>query len=188
VTLTTLDPVPALVVIDLQKGLMATPTVHPIEEVVDRAARLANAFRRHLLPVVLVNATGRAPGRTEADRTRSSDFKPSSDWADLVDELDAQPGDHLVTKQRWGAFHETSLNARLRELGVTQIVLAGVSTSAGVESTARSAYEHGYNVVLATDAMTDRDPAAHENSVERIFPKLGETATTDEILGFLART
>jgi nicotinamidase-related amidase len=186
-TLTTLDPVPALVVIDLQKGLMATPTVHPIEEVIDRAARLANAFRRHQLPVVLVNATGRAPGRTEADRTRSSDFTPSSDWADLVSELDAQPGDHRVTKQRWGAFHETSLNARLQELGVTQIVLAGVSTSAGVESTARAAYEHGYNVVLATDAMTDRDPAAHENSVERIFPKLGETATTDEILGFLAR-
>jgi nicotinamidase-related amidase len=186
VALTTLDRVPALVVIDLQKGLMTIPTVHPIEQVVDRAARLAGAFRQHLLPVILVNATGRAPGRTEADRTRNSDSTPPpADWADLVDELDVQPEDHLVTKQRWGAFHDTSLDARLRELGVTQVVLAGVSTSAGVESTARSAYEHGYNVVLATDAMTDRDPAAHENSVERIFPKLGETATTDEILGFL---
>jgi nicotinamidase-related amidase len=188
VALTTLDPKPALVVIDLQKGLMAVPTVHPIEKVVDRAARLASAFRRHRLPVVLVNATGRAPGRTEADQARSSDFTPPSDWADLVDELDAQPDDHLVTKLRWGAFHDTSLDAHLQELKVTQVVLAGVATSIGVESTARSAHEHGYHVVLATDAMTDRDPAAHDNSVERIFPKLGETATAAEILDLLNRT
>jgi nicotinamidase-related amidase len=188
VTLTTLDPKPALVVIDLQKGLMAIPTVHPIEEVVDRAARLAGGFRRHRLPVVLVNATGRAPGRTEAERTRNPERSASSDWAELVDELDAQPEDHLVTKLRWGAFHDTSLDAHLRGLGVTQVVLAGVATSIGVESTARSAYEHGYNVLLATDAMTDRDPAAHDNSVQRIFPKLGETATTVEILDLLERT
>jgi nicotinamidase-related amidase len=187
VTLTTLDPMPALVVIDLQKGLMSIPTVHPVPEVVDRAAHLASAFRRHRLPVVLVNATGRAPGRTEADRTRSSDISPAPDWADLVDELDVQPGDLLVTKQRWGAFHDTSLHAQLQELGVTQVVVAGIATSAGVESTARSAYEHGYNVVLATDAMTDRDPAVHDNSVQRIFPRLGETATTDEILDLLDR-
>ena len=188
VALTTLDPRPALVVIDLQKGLMAVPTVHPIEKVVDRAARLASAFRRHELLVVLVNATGRAPGRTEAGQARSSDFTPPSDWADLVDELDAQPDDHLVTKLRWGAFHGTSLDAHLQELGVTQVVLAGIATSIGVESTARSAHEHGYHVVLATDAMTDRDPAAHDNSVERIFPKLGETATAAEILDLLDRT
>ncbi len=94
----------------------------------------------------------------------------------------AQPDDHLVTKLRWGAFHDTSLDGHLQELGVTQVVLAGIATSIGVESTARSAHEHGYHVVLATDAMTDRDPAAHDNSVERIFPKLGETATAAEIL------
>ena len=187
-TLTILDPKPALVVIDLQKGLMAVPTVHPIEKVVDRAARLASAFRRHELPVVLVNATGRAPGRTEAGQARSSDFTPPSDWADLVDELDVQPDDYLVTKQRWGAFHDTSLDSYLREHDVTQVVLAGIATSIGVESTARSAYEHGYHVVLATDAMTDRDPGAHQNSIERIFPRLGETATTAEIIELLDRT
>jgi nicotinamidase-related amidase len=81
VTLTILDPKPALVVIDLQKGLMAVPTVHPLEQVVDRAARLASAFRRHQHPVVLVNAIGRAPGRTEADQARRSDVAPSPDWA-----------------------------------------------------------------------------------------------------------
>jgi nicotinamidase-related amidase len=186
VALTTLDATPALVVIDLQKGLMATPTVHPLEKVVDRAARLAGAFRHHNLPVVLVNATGRAAGRTE--QGPRADFSPNSDGADLVDELDVQPEDHLVTKQRWGAFHDTSLHAHLRQLGVTQVVVAGIATSAGVESTARAAHEHGYHVVLATDAMTDSDPAAHDNSIERIFPKLGETTTTAAILDFLNRT
>jgi nicotinamidase-related amidase len=62
------------------------------------------------------------------------------------------------------------------------VVLSGVATSVGVESTARAAHELGYNVVLATDAMTDLTPEAHRNSVQHIFPRLGETATTAEIL------
>ena len=99
-----------------------------------------------------------------------------------------QPDNHLVTKQRRSAFHDTGLDAHLRGLGVTQVVLTGISTCSGVESTARSAYDHGYHVVLATDAMTDTDPDAHTNSIERIFPKLGETTTTAEILDMLAET
>jgi nicotinamidase-related amidase len=102
--------------------------------------------------------------------------------------MDPQDEDHRVTKLRAGAFHATDLHEYLQGLDVTQVVLAGVATSMGVESTARAAHEHGYNVVLATDAMTDRDAALHENSVKRIFPRLGETATTDEILEMLAKT
>lgn len=93
-----------------------------------------------------------------------------------------------MTKQRRSAFHDTGLDVHLRGLGVTQVVLTGISTTSGVESTARSAYDHGYYVVLSTDAMTDIDPDAHANSIERIFPKLGETATTAEILEMLAKT
>lgn len=185
--LTTLDAKPALIVIDLQKGLTSAPTVHPFDQVVQRAASLAGAFRHHKLPVVLVNVTGAAPGRTEAGRARPAGHTPPPDWADLVEELGTQPGDHLITKLRWGAFHDTSLDADLQGLGVTQVVLAGVATSIGVESTARSAHEHGYHVVLAIDAMTDVDPDTHNNSIRRIFPKLGETATTSEILERLAR-
>jgi nicotinamidase-related amidase len=184
--LTTLDPKLALIVIDLQKGIVDAPTVHPAKEIVECSASLADAFRRRSLPVVLVNVTGGAPGRT--DRTRPPGIISSPDWADLVDELDVQPDDHLVTKQRRSAFHDTGLDAHLRGLGVTQVVLTGISTTSGVESTARSAYDHGYHVVLATDAMTDTDPDAHANSIERIFPKLGETASTAEILDMLGRT
>jgi nicotinamidase-related amidase len=184
-TLTTMDTRPALVVIDLQKGVVALPSAQPVGEIVQRAASLATAFRRHGLPVVLVNVTGRAPGRTEASQ---SGFVPSPDWADIVEDLQPQPDDYRVTKQRRSAFHGTSLDAYLQEHGVTQIVLAGVATSSGVESTARSAHDHGYHVVLATDAMTDSDAATHANSVERIFPKLGETATTSEVLEMLEKT
>ena len=183
--LTTLDEKTAIVAIDLQKGIVSVPTVHPIAEVVQHAVTLVKAFRRHGLPVVLVNVAGRAPGRTEAG---TMNFVPPPDWTELVAELEAQPSDHLVTKMRWGAFYGTALDATLKGLGVTEIVLAGVATSIGVETTARSAYEHGYNVVLATDAMTDRDPDAHANSIRRIFPKLGETATTAEILDMLEKT
>lgn len=182
--LTTIDSNAALVVIDLQKGIVNVPTVHPAGEIVERSATLARAFRRHGLHVVLVNVTGGAPGRT--DRTRPLGVFSSPDWAELVDELDPQPGDHRVTKQRRSAFYDTGLDAHLRNLGVTQVVLTGISTTSGVESTARSAYDHGYHVVLATDAMTDTDSDAHNNSIERIFPKLGETATTAEILDMLA--
>jgi nicotinamidase-related amidase len=129
-----------------------------------------------------VNVDGRAPGRTEAGSSSAARPVPADGGTDFIPELGAQPGDKRITKRTWGAFHNTELDEYLRGQGVTQVVVVGVATSAGVESTARAAYEHGYNVVLATDAMTDLNADAHTNSVTRIFPRLGETATTDEIL------
>lgn len=161
------------------------PTVHPGAEIVGRAAHLARAFRECGLPVVLVNVTGEAPGRTDAGPPK---FARAADWAELVPELEQQPSDHLVTKQRWGAFLGTDLDPYLRQLAVTQIVLAGIATSVGVESTARSAYDLGYNVALVVDAMTDREVDAHRNSVEKIFSRLGEMAKTDDVLKLLRQT
>ncbi len=178
--LSTLDPMPALVVIDLQKGILSGPIAH----VVPNAAALAEAFRAHDLPVVLVNVTGRAPGRTDAGRHRGTGALPDG-GADIIDELDQQPGDHLITKRRRSAFHDTGLDTLLRDLGVTQIVLAGVATSSGVESTARCGHDHGYHVVLATDAMADHDADSHRHSVERVFPQLGETTTSTEVIDHL---
>src|SRR5690242_8479086 len=173
--LSTLDSNAALIVIDLQKGIVATPTLHDATEVVARAAKLAQAFRERDLPVVLVNVAGRAPGRTEAS-IANRDFPP--DWMELVPELRAQVSDLRITKHAFGAFLGTNLDALLRERGVTQVFVVGISTSVGVESTARSAYDLGYNVVFVTDATTDRDPDAYRNSVEKIFPRMGERTTT----------
>jgi nicotinamidase-related amidase len=182
VTVSIIDPKAALVVIDLQNGIVSLPTVHSIGEMVKRACAMADAFRGHSLPVVLVNVDAGPPGRTEQPR-RTREFPAG--WTDLISELNRQPGDHLVTKRTWGAFTNTGLEAYLKRLGVTQVVIAGVATSAGVESTARHAYELGFNVVLAVDAMTDTNSDAHDNSVMRIFPRLGETGATEEIIALL---
>ncbi len=182
--LTILDDATALVVIDLQRGIVSLPTVHPVTEVVRRSRDLATAFRRHGLPVVLVNVAGVPPGRTEQARFRGN--LPEG-FADLVPELDRQPDDHLVTKRTAGAFTGTGLEAHLRARNVSQLVLAGVATSMGVESTARQAHELGFNVTLAVDAMTDMDAGLHANSVGKVFPRLGETGTTAEILDLLDR-
>lgn len=180
--LTALDPRTALVLIDLQHGIVSLPTAHPAADVVARSAELARAFRRKNLPVVLVNVVGGAPGRTDPQPARPA---PAANYAQLVPELDAQPSDIRVSKKTWGAFTGTGLDAKLRGLGVTQIVLAGVATSIGVESTARQAQELGYNVTLVVDAMTDLNADAHANSLARIFPRLGETGRTHELLGLL---
>jgi nicotinamidase-related amidase len=179
---TRLDTQTALIIVDLQKGIVSMPCAHPVSDVVEKSAALARRFRELKLPVVLVNVAGRAPGRTE--RSFSS-APPKPDWADIVDELGQTPDDLVVTKHSWGAFNRTELEAMLRKLGVTQVVITGVATSAGVESTARQAFELGFNVTLAVDAMTDMSAAAHDNSIGIIFPKLGETGTTADILNLL---
>ena len=177
--LTTLDATAALIVIDLQKGIVGLPLAHPAGEIVQKANRLARAFRGRGLPVVLVNVAGGAPGRTDAGM---SGLSRPADWTELVPELERHADDLIVTKHRWGAFLGTSLHDEMSKRGVTQIFLIGISTTRGVESTARSAFELGYNVVLVVDAMTDRNAVAHRNSVEHVFPSLGETATTSDVL------
>ena len=190
-TITTIDPHTALVLIDLQHGILAAPTQpYAAADVLDRAVRLADGFRARGLPVVLVRVTARAdgadvtPGRTETPRPTN---RPEG-WDVLAAELAGHEDDIVVTKRNWGAFHGTDLDVQLRRRGVTQIVLGGIATSMGVESTARAAHEHGYHVALAVDAMADMSPETHRNSVERIFPRLGETGTTDEILALLDTT
>jgi nicotinamidase-related amidase len=164
---TTLDPNTALILIDLQKGIVARDArPYPSADVVAKAAALAGAFRTKRLPVVLVHVTGGAPGRNEQPKPPA----PPADWAEFVPELDRQPDDHIVEKKTWGAFAHTGLEEHLKAQGVTQVVIAGIATAIGVESTARQAWEAGFNVTLPVDAMTDL---------------LGETGTTDDVLGLL---
>lgn len=181
--LTTLDPDTALIVVDLQKGIVSSPFIQPIGPVVERTRELLDAFRAQGLPVILVNVSGGAPGRTEQPR-RLPDMLPDG-FTDILPELDQQPGDIVVTKRTWGAFASTDLEKRLKGLGVTQVVVTGVATATGVEATARQAYEQGFNVTLAVDAMTDARAEAHDYSIGTVFPRLGETGTTREIIQLL---
>jgi nicotinamidase-related amidase len=182
--LTTLDSKTALIVVDLQKGIINSPFIHPVTGVIERTSALLGAFRQRDLPVVLVNVAGGAPGRTEHPRRFST--LPEG-FSDLIPELDRQAGDIVVTKRTWGAFASTDLEMQLKANGVTQVVITGVATGTGVEATARQAYEQGFNVALAVDAMTDVRPGAHEYSVASVFPRLGETGSTRDILDLLAR-
>ncbi|MEV6773779.1 hydrolase [Nocardia sp. NPDC051030] len=184
-----LDERTALVLIDLQHGVVGLPTVpHTSAEIVHTCGDLAREFRARDLPVVLVrvsfSADGAdvAPGRTT--HSASSVQRPDS-WDELVDELDIQPTDIRITKRQWGAFYGTDLDLQLRRRKITGIVLGGIATSIGVESTARAAHEHGYHVVVATDAVADVDLASHEHSTGKIFPRLGLTATAKEIVAAL---
>ena len=184
-TVTTLDAKTALIVIDLQKGIVSRPAAHPMDGVLEHVTALTQAFRGQGRPVVLVNVAGGAPGRTEQPRVRP-DLAPG--WTDFIPELNRQPQDHVVTKHTPGAFTNTGLDAHLRALGVTQVVIVGVATSNGVEVTARQAYELGFNVTLAIDAMTDMRADAHDWSLTRVFPRIGETGTTQEIIALMEKS
>jgi nicotinamidase-related amidase len=184
--ISTLDAKTALIVIDLQKGIVAMAGADAVSVVIANAARLADGFRLRGLPVVLVNVVpSAAPRRVEQARTLP-ELPPG--WADLVPELNKQPTDHCVTKHTWGAFSGTGLEDWLKAQGVTQIVLAGVSTSIGVDTTARQAFAAGFNIAFAVDAMTDMSAEAHAHSMTRIFPRIGETGTTCDIIDLLQRT
>lgn len=182
--LTILDSQTALIVVDLQKGLRAISSLHPMADVIDRSCQLIEAFRKQKLPVVLVNVVGTAPGRIEELRRYR---ELPADFSELIPELDPQPDDILITKHTWGAFANTDLEAQLKSREVTQVVLTGVATGTGVEATARQAYEAGFNVTLAMDAMTDLRPEAHEYSLKHVFPRLGETGSTQDVLDLLAK-
>jgi nicotinamidase-related amidase len=194
---TTLDPKTALVVIDLQNGVLGIPGApYSTSDVLARTVELADAFRARGLPVVLVRVTAAADGADHAhgrsDQSQAAQAAGKSagaarpaGWDVIADALAGHPEDIVVTKRNWGAFFGTDLDLHLRRRGVTQIVLTGVATSIGVESTARAAHEHGYHLTLVTDAMTDMDAGSHTHAVEKIFPRIGETGTTADVLALL---
>jgi nicotinamidase-related amidase len=181
--ITTLDAKTALIVIDLQKGIVAMARADAVGAVIANAARLAEAFRQHGLPVVLVNVVpSGTPRRTE--QARSVPELPSG-WDEIVPELHKQPTDHCVTKSTWGAFTDTGLGDWLKAQGITQVVMTGVSTSVGVDTTARQAFEAGFHIAFAIDAMVDLHAEAHAHSLTRIFPRIGETGTTQDIINLV---
>jgi nicotinamidase-related amidase len=181
-----LDEQTALIVIDLQQGVVTIPPAHSVDDVIKNSTALVTAFRRHGLPVVLVKVAGTPSGRTDNSAVNTRTFPDG--WTELIPELDRQPDDIVVTKHARSAFSDTGLTERLRGLGVTQVVVVGISTSGGVESTARHAHEHNFNVTLPVDAMTDRTEAAHEHSVGQVFPRIAETGTTEQLIQLLDST
>lgn len=186
-----LDPrTTALVLIDLQKGIAAfAGGPHTSGEVNARAGRLAARFRELGAPVALVRVGWSAEGadmlRPETNETPRNMTLPAN-WLEYADELNVADGDIHIMKRQWGAFYGTELELQLRRRGITRIVLGGVSTNIGVESTARQAFELGFHQVLVEDAMSSSNADHHRFAVENIFPRLGRVRSTEQVLAALA--
>ncbi len=175
----------ALVVIDLQVGITGMATApHDSASVIKNASRLVDAFRRNSMPVVLVhvNASQAEMLRPEADEPMGFTGERPKNWADFVPEMAPNEDDIVITKKQWGAFYGTGLDLQLRRRGISTIVLCGIATNYGVESTARVAYEYGYRQVFAEDATAARSEEAHRVTMDNVFKRIGMVRKTDDIL------
>ncbi|MFC4102672.1 isochorismatase family protein [Paenibacillus xanthanilyticus] len=181
-------PQTALIVIDLQKWLGNSYAPYSKEHVIDRSAAMVRTFREAGAFVGIV-------------RVSTKDFKdmprPLLDqappplnlvpgWDEIVPEIGVADTDHLITKRQWGAFYGTDLDQQLRRRGITTIVLCGIASGIGVDTTAREALAHGYQVVFAIDAMSGFSQAEHDHVRKVIFPRIGRIRTTEDILACAA--
>ena len=186
--ITALDKNTALVLIDLQNSVVSTQTKpYSVEYILSNTNKLIEAFRKKQMPIVLVNVKPAGAWMNARKEVKFPPFPDDEKAYKISDKVNADKNDICITKHTWNAFFETELNNELKKKSVTHIVLGGISTSIGVEGTARAASELGYNITLATDAMTDRVESAHHHSIEIIFPRLGERGTTKEIIEMLNR-
>ena len=189
--MTTLDLDPkatALVVIDLQRGSVSRDVApHSARDVVARSARLAEALRRAGGRIVLVRVAY-APDEGDRLKVPVDAAMPGGpmppDWADLVPDV-GRDGDLVITKHQWGAFYGTELELQLRRRGVTTLVMCGISTNFGVESTARDGWERGFRVVFVEDAMAGMSSEAHAFAVSTIFPRIGRVRSAADVLAAL---
>jgi nicotinamidase-related amidase len=188
-----LDPrTTALVLIDVQKGVLAMPLApHPAAQIVQNAARLGLHFEEVGAPIALVHVGFSGDG---ADRLSqpvdappaAGRGAPGADWSDFAPEIGALRADVVVKKRQWGAFHGTELDLQLRRRGIATLVLAGIATNFGVESTAREGWQHNYAIVVAEDAVSSLAEDMHRFSIEKILPRIARIRTTAEIVGALA--
>ncbi|MFT4044347.1 MAG: isochorismatase family cysteine hydrolase [Gordonia sp. (in: high G+C Gram-positive bacteria)] len=177
---TQLDARSALVLIDLQNGTLGQNLATPAADLVARALELAAEFHRRDLPIAVVTAIGTPPGRTEYSGRVPTSFP--AQFSELPEAIATLAADIRIAKTSWGAFVGTQLHDELSARGITQVVLAGLATSFGIESSAREAYDLGYSVIIATDAISDPNPASHEHSLRQVFPALAELAITADII------
>jgi nicotinamidase-related amidase len=179
----------ALVVIDLQKGIVGRQTApHASDLVVTKTTAMAEAFRKNGMPVFLVRVTPSPDGKDALRPIADAGMQaqsPPPDWAEIVPELGPKKGDFVITNRQWGAFHGTELDLQCRRRGLATIVLCGIATNIGVESTARFAYEYGYHQIFAEDAMAALSIEEHTATITKIFPRIGLVRKTDEILADL---
>ena len=180
----------ALVLIDLQHGIVGMPlSPHAGADLVKRAASLAEAFREKGGTVAYVRVEIGEVLRHQVDAPM---FDPSAPppppiASQLVPESGYQAGDLLIVKRQWGAFYGTDLDQQLRRRGIRTIVIGGIATNFGVESTARAAFDRGYALIFVEDAMASFSAEMHDFAVQHIFKRMGRVRTSVEVLESLGQ-
>ena len=178
----------ALVLIDLQNAIVGmNPVPHTAAQVVENSKKLADAFRVHGAPVVYVRVDLNDFMKLPVDQPHNLGDKPLPAAAsEITPSAGFQHGDILVTKRHWGAFAGTDLEQQLKSRGIDTVVLTGISTNGGVESTARQGTGLGFAFVLVEDACSSQNAEHHRFAFENIFPRLTRVRSTDEVLTSLA--
>lgn len=175
----------ALVVIDLQNGVTNRQGFpHAGEQVVQNASKLVEAFTEKGAFIVFVKVSsvdGKDMLQPNIDLKMDLPQLPKG-WDHFVPELANVKSAHTITKRQWGAFYGTDLDLQLRRRGIDTIVLCGISTAIGVDTTAREAYQHGYNQIFVEDAMTASTKEEHEYVCRYIFPRLGRIRTSEGVI------
>jgi nicotinamidase-related amidase len=178
----------ALVVIDLQNGLRANKYApYSVEQVITNAAILTEVFRKQEAFVVLVHVSTqdwKDMLRPKLDQAPPV-MNPGEGWDKIVPEIGITATDHVITKKQWGAFYGTDLDLQLRRRGIKTIVIGGIASGIGVDTTAREAFQHGYDIIFASDAMSGFSEAEHKHVQDFIFPRMGRIRTTQAIVSNL---
>lgn len=182
-----LDPsTTALLVVDLQKGILQIPLApHSADDVVAKAGKVVERFHAIGAPVIFSTVSWSSDFRDALQPSVDRPIQgpaPGPDWADLADALGAAGTDIRITKRQWGAFYGTEFDLQLRRRGVRTLAIAGVATNLGVESTVRSAWEHGYEVVVIEDATSSLSADMHGFAVNAIFPMIARVRSASQIL------
>lgn len=178
----------ALVIIDLQKGIVSMPALpYSSEQVLSQTNTMIRAFHKNNALVIFVRVAFSADRKNalnlEVDESPfTAGANRSADWSEIIPELERNENDIIVTKRQWGAFYGTELDMELRRRGIKTIVLCGIATNYGVESTARDAYERGYNIIFVEDAMSSRNADDHKFAITRIFPRIGRVRKTFDVI------
>ncbi|WP_317310667.1 isochorismatase family protein [Clostridium thermobutyricum] len=174
----------ALVVIDLQDGIV-NRDLKPYtgKEVVSNTTKLIDVVKEKGGFVVLVRVSttdGKDMPHPKTDLSGNNFVRPEG-WDEYIPELKGIDKAHYITKRQWGAFYGTDLDLQLRRRGIENIILCGISTGIGVDTTAREAYQRGYNQIFVEDAMTALSKEEHDFVTKNIFPRMGKIRKTENI-------
>jgi nicotinamidase-related amidase len=179
----------ALILIDLQHSNV-TQSLAPYtgEQVVGNAVLLAQEMREHgglvVYVRVLVNELLALPADAPLSRPAGASLAPPN-ASQLVPEAGVEAADLVITKRQWGAFYGTELDQALRRRHINKIILGGIATNFGVESTARAAFDRGYALLFVKDAMTSISAEAHAFACEHIFRHMGCVRKTGAVIDAL---